>query len=77
MDVSRNILKGIRSNVARSMISILLNISLYSIYSIVNYSSKNLPSESLLSSYDFIVIGGGSAGTFFHINRKMINEIKI
>ncbi|XP_050598659.1 glucose dehydrogenase [FAD, quinone]-like [Bombus affinis] len=62
MDVSRNILRGIRSNVARSMISILLNISLYSIYSVVSYSSKNLPSESLLSSYDFIVVDGGSAG---------------
>ncbi|XP_003486606.1 glucose dehydrogenase [FAD, quinone]-like [Bombus impatiens] len=62
MDVSRNILRGVRSEVARSILSILLNLSLYVIYSIVNYSSKNLPSESLLPSYDFIIVGGGSAG---------------
>jgi len=28
----------------------------------------NIPSESLLPSYDFIVIGGGSAGKFAIIN---------
>lgn len=64
MDVSRSILAGIQSEAARSLISIVLSISLYSIYSIVDYSSKNIPSKSLLPSYDFIVIGGGSAGTF-------------
>ncbi|XP_043603588.1 glucose dehydrogenase [FAD, quinone]-like [Bombus pyrosoma] len=62
MDVNRNILGGMRSQTARSIISIVISILLYSIYSIVNYSSKNLPSKSLLPSYDFIVIGSGSAG---------------
>lgn len=72
MDVNHNILRGIQSEVVRSMFSILLSLSLYAIYSIVNYSSKNLPSESLLPSYDFIIVGGGSAGTFFHdVDRKL------
>ncbi|XP_068986697.1 glucose dehydrogenase [FAD, quinone]-like [Bombus flavifrons] len=62
MDVNHNILRGVRSEVVRSMFSFLLSLSLYAIYSIVNYSSKNLPSESLLPSYDFIIVGGGTAG---------------
>ena len=72
MDVICNILGGIQSHLARSVISFLLSMSIYCISSIVNYSSENLSSESLSSSYDFIVIGGGSAGTFFHnINRTL------
>ncbi|XP_050598093.1 glucose dehydrogenase [FAD, quinone]-like isoform X1 [Bombus affinis] len=62
MDVICNMLGGIQSHLARSVISFLLSMSIYCISSIVNYSSENLSSESLSSSYDFIVIGGGSAG---------------
>ncbi|XP_003402021.2 glucose dehydrogenase [FAD, quinone] [Bombus terrestris] len=62
MDVSRNILGGIQSKMVRSTCSILLSVSIYVLYSVVDYSSKNLPSESLMPSYDFIIVGGGSAG---------------
>ena len=72
MDVSRNILGGIQSKMVRSTCSILLSVSIYVLYSVVDYSSKNLPSESLMPSYDFIIVGGGSAGTFFHdVDRKL------
>lgn len=71
MDVIRNIVGGFPVQV-RSTVSILLSVSLYIIYLFVNYSSKNLPSESLMPSYDFIIVGGGTAGTFFHnIDRKL------
>ncbi|XP_068967619.1 glucose dehydrogenase [FAD, quinone]-like [Bombus flavifrons] len=36
---------------------------LYVIYSIVPYSSSNIPTKSLLPTYDFIIVGGGSAGS--------------
>lgn len=63
MDVKRIILEGMKSH---SVLSILLGISLYVIYSIVPYSSSNVPTKSLLPTYDFIIVGGGSAGMTYH-----------
>ncbi|XP_043591389.1 glucose dehydrogenase [FAD, quinone]-like [Bombus pyrosoma] len=60
MDIKRIILGGMKSH---SVLSILLGMSLYVIYSIVPYSSSNVPTKSLLPTYDFIIVGGGSAGT--------------
>lgn len=67
MDVQRIIFGGMKSQPITSIISMLVSMSLYAIYSIVPYSSTNVPSKSLLRDYDFIVVGGGSAGMVFHI----------
>lgn len=67
MDVKRIIFGGMKSQPITSVISMLVSMSLYVIYSIVPYSSTNLPSKSLLPAYDFIVVGAGSAGMVFHI----------
>lgn len=65
MDVVKNILGGLQSETIASVLSALLSVSLYAMYLIVNYSATNIPSKLLLPSYDFIVVGGGSAGMFF------------
>ncbi|XP_068967260.1 glucose dehydrogenase [FAD, quinone]-like [Bombus flavifrons] len=62
MDVERIIFGGVRSDPIISVLSMLLSLSLYVIYSNIPYSSTNVPSKLLLPSYDFIVVGGGSAG---------------
>ncbi|XP_071858526.1 glucose dehydrogenase [FAD, quinone]-like [Bombus fervidus] len=62
MDVIRIILGGMRSQPLQSMLSTLISVLLYVVYSNVPYSARNVPSKSLLSAYDFIVVGGGSAG---------------
>ncbi|XP_060831075.1 glucose dehydrogenase [FAD, quinone]-like [Bombus pascuorum] len=62
MDVVKNILGGLQSETIASVLSALLSVSLYAMYLIVNYSATNIPSKLLLPSYDFIVVGGGSAG---------------
>ncbi|XP_043603587.1 glucose dehydrogenase [FAD, quinone]-like isoform X2 [Bombus pyrosoma] len=62
MDVINNILGGFQSETIASVLSALLSVSLYVMYSVVNYSTTNVPSKSLMPSYDFIVVGGGSAG---------------
>lgn len=67
MDVERIIFGGVQSDPIISVLSMLLSLSLYVIYSNVPYSSTNVPSKLLLPSYDFIVVGGGSAGMSFHI----------
>lgn len=59
MDVKHIILEGMKSH---SVLSIILGMSLYVIYSIVPYSSTNISTKSLLPTYDFIIVGGGSAG---------------
>lgn len=63
MGVKRIILKGMKSH---SVLPTLLGISLYVIYSIFPYSSSNVPTKSLLPTYDFIIVGGGSAGMSYH-----------
>ena len=67
MDVNRIIFGGMRSQPITSTLSMLISALLYVIYSNVPYSSTNVPSKSLLRDYDFIVVGGGSAGMVFHI----------
>ncbi|XP_071877037.1 glucose dehydrogenase [FAD, quinone]-like isoform X1 [Bombus fervidus] len=62
MDVVNNILGGLQSETIASVLSALLSVSLYVMYLIVNYSATNIPSKLLMPSYDFIVVGGGSAG---------------
>ena len=62
MDVNRIIFGGMRSQPITSTLSMLISALLYVIYSNVPYSSTNVPSKSLLRDYDFIVVGGGSAG---------------
>lgn len=65
MDVQRIAVEGLRAHpVIKSLLSILLPLGLYVIYSIDSYAVTNIPPKSLLPSYDFIVIGSGSAGTF-------------
>ncbi|XP_033354421.1 glucose dehydrogenase [FAD, quinone]-like [Bombus vosnesenskii] len=62
MDVINNILGGLQSGKIASMLSAFLSVSLYVTYLFVNYSATNVPSKLLMPSYDFIVVGGGSAG---------------
>ncbi|XP_071858531.1 glucose dehydrogenase [FAD, quinone]-like [Bombus fervidus] len=62
MDVDRIIFGAMRSQPIASTLSMLISVLLYVIYSNVPYSSTNVPSKSLLPAYDFIVVGGGSAG---------------
>lgn len=63
MGVKRIILEGMKSH---SVLPTLLGMSLYVIYSIFPYSSSNVPTKSLLPTYDFIIVGGGSAGMSYH-----------
>ncbi|XP_033205577.2 glucose dehydrogenase [FAD, quinone]-like [Bombus vancouverensis nearcticus] len=62
MDVVKNILGGLQSGKIASVLSMFLSVSLYVTYLFVNYSATNVPSKLLMPSYDFIVVGGGSAG---------------
>ncbi|XP_012173606.3 glucose dehydrogenase [FAD, quinone]-like [Bombus terrestris] len=62
MDVVNNILGGLQSKTTASVLSALVSVSLYIVYLFVNYSAKNVPSKLLMPSYDFIVVGAGSAG---------------
>ena len=65
MDVVNNILGGLQSGTTASALTALVSVSLYVVYLIVNYSATNVPSKLLMPSYDFIVVGGGSAGMLF------------
>jgi hypothetical protein len=65
MDVAHNILGGLQSETLISVLSMLLSVSLYIMYFIVDHSTMNIPSKLLMPSYDFVVVGGGSAGMFF------------
>ncbi|XP_003402064.2 glucose dehydrogenase [FAD, quinone] [Bombus terrestris] len=62
MDVVNNILGGLQSGTTASVLTALVSVSLYVVYLIVNYSATNVPSKLLMPSYDFIVVGAGSAG---------------
>lgn len=74
MDVGSIALGGMTSGLAQLVCSILLNILLYIKYAVDDYAVKNVPSEALMSSYDFIIVGGGSAGTFSIISLTNENE---
>ncbi|XP_050590924.1 glucose dehydrogenase [FAD, quinone]-like [Bombus affinis] len=63
MDVGSIALGGMTSGLAQLVCCILLNILLYIKYAVDDYAVKNVPSEALMSSYDFIIVGGGSAGS--------------
>lgn len=65
MDVRHIIFGGMKSEPIASVSSMFLSILLYIMYSIAPYSTTNIPTKSLMPSYDFIVVGGGSAGMFF------------
>lgn len=69
MDVVKNILGGLQSGTIASVLSAFLSVSLYVTYLFVNYSATNVPSKLLMPSYDFIIVGGGSAGMFFRYHR--------
>ena len=45
-----------------STLSTLVTVLLYIKYWFDSYAVTNIPSKSLLPSYDFIIIGSGSAG---------------
>ncbi|XP_043597272.1 glucose dehydrogenase [FAD, quinone]-like isoform X1 [Bombus pyrosoma] len=62
MDVRHIIFGGMKSEPIASVLSMFLSILLYIMYSIAPYSTTNIPTKSLMPSYDFIVVGGGSAG---------------
>lgn len=69
MGIKRIILEGMKSH---SVLPTLLGMSLYVIYSIFPYSSSNVPTKSLLPTYDFIIVGGGSAGmTYYDAETKL------
>ncbi|XP_043597207.1 glucose dehydrogenase [FAD, quinone]-like [Bombus pyrosoma] len=63
MDVADIALGGMTSGVTKSVYWILLTTLLYIKYAVDDYAAKNIPSEALMSSYDFIIVGGGSAGS--------------
>lgn len=65
MDVVNNILGGLQSGTTASVLTALVSASLYVVYLFVNYSATNVPSKLLMPSYDFIVVGAGSAGMLF------------
>ena len=65
MDVLRNIFEGMTTNpIVASTLSTIVTVLLYISHSINSYAVINIPSESLLLSYDFIIVGSGSAGSF-------------
>lgn len=74
MDVVKNILGGLQSGKIASVLSMFLSVSLYVTYLFVNYSATNVPSKLLMPSYDFIVVGGGSAGMFFRCHRHKFHD---
>ncbi|CAD1469296.1 unnamed protein product, partial [Heterotrigona itama] len=62
MDVQRIIFEGLKAYpIIISFLSALLSMVLYIKYSFDSYAVTNIPSKSLLPSYDFIIIGSGSA----------------
>ena len=66
MDVVRKIFEGMKTSpLVVSMLTTLVTTLLSIKYSINSYAVINIPSESLLPSYDFIIVGSGSAGTIF------------
>lgn len=78
MDVGSIALGGMASGLTKSVCWILLTIFLYIKYAVDDYAAKNVPSEALMSSYDFIIVGGGSAGKFSIINLiKNITKISV
>lgn len=74
MDVVNNILGGLQSETTASVLSAFLSVSLYVTYLFVNYSATNVPSKLLMPSYDFIVVGGGSAGMSFLCHRHKFHD---
>lgn len=68
MDVESIALGGMTSGLTKSLYWLLLTVFLYIKYTVDDYAAKNVPSEALMSSYDFIIVGGGSAGRFSIIN---------
>lgn len=78
MDVGSIALGGMTSGLTQSVCWIFLTMFLYVKYTVDDYAAKNVPSEALMSSYDFIIVGGGSAGTFSIINlMKNITKISV
>ena len=65
MDVQRIVFGGLKANaVVVWALSTLVTAWLYIKYSINSYAVTNTSSKLLLPSYDFIIVGSGSAGTF-------------
>ena len=65
MDVQRIAFEGLRAHPAIvSFLSALFSVIIYVKYSFDTYAVTNIPTKSLVPSYDFIIIGSGSAGTF-------------
>lgn len=78
MDMGSIALGGMTSGLTRSVCWTVLTMFLYIKYAVDDYAAKNVPSGALMSYYDFIIVGGGSAGTFSIINLiKNITKISV